>query len=114
MVRPDRELGDAWLARIARCSLVLLSVTTCLLAARVVSRQVSAQASLSALQPGGEEQVGAHWAELLQVSHTSTLQCYNEVRSGLVIIRSGQSHLSESLATSLKCSRQMLAQLRLP
>ena len=83
VVRPDRELGDAWLARIAKCSLVLLSVTTCLLAARVVSRQVSAQASLSALQPGGEEQVGAHWAELLQVSHTSTLQCNNQVNQVL-------------------------------
>ena len=79
VVRPDREVGDAWLAKIARCSLVLLSVTTCLLAARVVSRQVSAQASLSALQPGGEEQVGAHWGELLQVNQTSTLQCNNQV-----------------------------------
>ena len=74
------ELGGccpALLARMASCCLVLLPVTTCsccLLAARRVSRQVSAQASRSALQPAGEEQLGAHWAELLQDNHTDTLQ----------------------------------------
>ena len=77
------ELGwfcwPALLARMASCCLVLLPVTTwscscCLLAARRVSRQVSAQASRSALQPAGEEQVGPHWAELLQDNHTDTLQ----------------------------------------
>ena len=89
-MRPGREVSDAWLARIARCSLVLLSVTTCLLAASLVSRQVSAQASLSALQPGGGEQVGAHWAELLQDSQSSNLVT---IRSGQV--RSGQDRSAQ-------------------
>ena len=77
------ELGwfccPALLARMASCCLVLLPLTSCscsccLLAARRVSRQVSAQASRSALQPAGDEQVGAHWAELLQDNHTDSLQ----------------------------------------
>ena len=75
-----REVREAPLARMASWEVCVLSVRARLLA-RLVSRQVSAQASLSALQPGGEEQVGAHWAELLQDSHTSSLQCDNQISS---------------------------------
>ena len=110
MVRVVREVREAPLARMASWEVCVLSVRARLLA-RLVSRQVSAQARRSALQPGGEGQVGEHWAESLQDNHSNNLHNIL-IRSGQV--RSGLSYLSESVATASKWSRQMLAQLRLP
>ena len=111
VVREVREVREAPLARMASWEVCVLSVRARLLA-RLVSRQVSAQARRSALQPGGEGQVGEHWAESLQDNHSNNLQYDILISSGQV--RSGLSYLSESVATASKWSRQMLAQLRLP
>ena len=91
MVREVREVREAPLARMASWEVCVLSVRARLLA-RLVSRQVSAQARRSALQPGGEGQVGEHWAESLQDNHSHNLQYNILIKSGQV--RSGQVSLT--------------------
>ena len=103
--RPGRS--EALLARMASCSLVLRSVTL-RLAARVFCRQVSLQARRSALQAQTGSHRGWQSREVLQLIQTDSLQHDSQTEDVTAV-----PHLSSSLATAVRCSRQTVAQSRL-